>query len=225
MSARSTLLLVRHGHTISNGAGLHVPMMGWTDLALSSEGLRDARRVALELGHGIRPSVIYSSPLTRALVTASKIREACPAPLRMEPDLREINCGKAEGLSLTEVQKRYPEHWAQNLEQLDTEFRWPDGESYRELRARSVVALRRIATAHSEECVVIVTHAGVISQLVGWLYGLSAARWEPFRPRNGSITELGSEGGHFTMLRFDSLPRAALDETTGPDSASPRSAA
>jgi broad specificity phosphatase PhoE len=149
-------------------------------------------------------------------------------PIRVDLDLREINCGLAEGLTLEAVRVRYPDHWRRNLEQRDPEFRWPGGECYRELRERSIAAIRRIADEHRGERVLIVTHAGVISQLVGVVHGSSPARWEDFRPRNGSITELHVSSRHFTIQRFDDLPSEeepalAEDIALQPASCRPRS--
>jgi broad specificity phosphatase PhoE len=125
----------------------------------------------------------------------------------VEARLCEIDCGAADGLSVRAVQERYPREWARNLEEVDPDFRWPGGESYRELRARSLCAVRDIAAAHRGQRVVVVTHAGVISQLLGWLAGHSAARWSPLRPRNGSVTELAWCDHHAPRaISIDLLP-------------------
>jgi broad specificity phosphatase PhoE len=54
-----------------------------------------------------------------------------------------------------------------------------------------------------------VTHAGVISQIVGALHGTSAARWELWRPRNGSVTEVRWQDGRGALVFFDRLPSPA----------------
>lgn len=205
----STLVLIRHGHTAANAEGLHVPMSGWTDLPLSDQGVVDAVRVARQLAVEPAATAAYTSPLQRARHTAQVILDERPMSLALEPDLREIYCGEAEGLPLHEVCRRYPQLWGQNLAENDTEFRWPAGESYRELRERSLAAVQRIASIHPGERVVVVTHTGVISQLVGSIQGVSPACWSRFRPRNGSITELRVCSGKLELVRFDALPSDA----------------
>lgn len=222
MSSEGTILLVRHGHTASNGEGLHVPMVGWADVPLTAQGDADAERVAARLRSERCPSFVYTSPLRRAFATARAIHEACGASLRVDADLREIHCGDADGLPLEEVQRRYPDHWRRNLEQRDPEFRWPGGECYLELRQRALAAVWRIARAHPGRRVAVVTHAGVISQVLGAIHGVSAARWEAFRARNGSITELLVLPERLVVIRFDDVPEPGeILEASG----SPRSAA
>jgi broad specificity phosphatase PhoE len=131
---------------------------------------------------------LYSSPLTRAAETA----RAAPEPLqaRFLKSLAEIHCGFAEGLPLHQVRRIFPDHWRRNSAQDNEEFRWPGGETYRFFRRRVLRAIRGIARRHPGGKVLIVTHAGVVNQVLGWLAGQSAARWENFRPGNTGITEL-----------------------------------
>ena len=49
----------------------------------------------------------------------------------------------------------------------------------------------------------MVTHAGVISQVVGALHGINAARWEAFRVGNASITRMQWQGGAGVVSCFD----------------------
>ena len=191
----TSLLLVRHGHTAGNDGGMDAPMAGWADLPLSARGVAEAQKLAERLAREAEGAPLYASPLERAQRTAALIGEAIHSVVLLDDALREIGCGEADGLPLAQVRSRFPEAWAGNLRHDDPGFRWPGGESYEELRARSVDAATRIASGHPGGRVVVVTHAGVISQLVGWIRGVSPARWDLFRPRNGSITELVLRGG------------------------------
>lgn len=202
----TTFLLVRHGHTAENGIGTHVRMSGWTDVPLSDRGEAEASAIAAYLGREGRPEVIYSSPLRRARSTAAPIARSCGVKVVLEPGLREINCGAADGLSLEAVKQRYPDEWGRNMAQDDPDFRWPGGESYRELRERCLSTLRALCAAHPSGRVVLVTHAGVISQVLGSLEGTSPACWEALRPRNGSVTELLWCEDSVRRVRFDWRP-------------------
>ena len=101
------------------------------------------------------------------------------------------------------MQRRYPRPWRRNLAQTDQAFCGPGGESYRAFRARCLAAIRQIAAAHPGQRVLVVTHAGVITQVVGALAGTSAARWGAFRTANANITELRWWGVGGTVMRFD----------------------
>jgi broad specificity phosphatase PhoE len=112
--------------------------------------------------------------------------------LSPKPDeaLREIHCGALEGMPIAAVQRTHADLWQRNVAQNDDEFTWPGGESYRGFRTRVTDAMARIATAHAGQRVAVVTHAGVISQVLGTLRGRPAAQWQHDRPEPLSATEV-----------------------------------
>jgi broad specificity phosphatase PhoE len=199
----TTLLLLRHGHTAANDHGRDVPMSGWTDVPLSASGLVEADALAERVAREAPPAAVYSSPLLRARHTAEALGRRLGLPVELRADLREIHCGTVDGVPIREVQRRFPREWARNERQEDAEFRWPGGESYAEFRARCLAALDAIARAHPSGRVAVVTHAGLVSQVVGWLGGLSPARWHQGRPGNASISELAWSARGARLLRFD----------------------
>lgn len=201
MSVR--LVLIRHAHTEGNGGGLGRPILqGRADLPLSRRGRRQVRLLEQRLRNGARFSAIYSSPLRRARETAAALARSGLGPLRFCPMLQEIDCGVLDGMPLDEVQRRFPRVWAANLTQSDELFSWPGGETYRDFRVRCLRALMTFTSRHQGP-IALVTHAGVIGQILGALAGTSPARWEGFRPGNTAITEIDWAGGSGTVLRFD----------------------
>lgn len=197
------LVLIRHGHTTGNGGAPVTRMSGWTDLPLSDKGWRQAELLRRRMEAGAPFAAIYSSPLQRARDTALGLCAAGLGPLRLHEGLREIHCGDADGMPLDEVQRLYPEQWAANLRQDDEDFRWPGGESYREFRERCLGAIRAIAAAHPGERVAVITHSGVITQLIGAIQGASAACWERFRADNTALTEVDWTGERGILVRFN----------------------
>ncbi|MPZ76319.1 MAG: histidine phosphatase family protein [Deltaproteobacteria bacterium] len=197
------LIVIRHGHIAANGGELHAPMAGWTDLSLSPRGLLETEQLRQHLAGGMRFEAIYSSSLSRATDTARPLADAGLGPLHLCPALREINCGEMDGVPIAEIQHRFPELWRENRRQAREDFRWPGGESYREFRDRCLATVRGIAADHLSGRVAIVTHAGVISQIVGSICGLSPACWEPFRPGNASVSELAWHGLGGVIVSFD----------------------
>jgi broad specificity phosphatase PhoE len=200
----TTIVLVRHGHVADNDADSQSRLLGWTDPPLSPHGRTQARAVA-ELLAGEPPcSAIYASPLRRAWDTATTVGVALRVGPRRYDGLREICCGWLDGLPLADIRASFPALWHRNLAQADDRFAWPGGESYRDFRLRVLQGIRALANAHLGERIVLVTHAGVITQLLGALYGESAARWESFRVANASVSELRwplSGGGE--LVRFN----------------------
>jgi broad specificity phosphatase PhoE len=178
-------------------------MAGWADVPLSARGRLEIERLREHLARGPRFEAIYSSPLSRASDTAQLLVAVGLGPLRLLAALKEINCGDVDGLPVSEVQRRFPELWRENCDQQREDFRWPGGESYREFRHRCVAAVRSIAARHPSGRVAIITHAGVISQIIGYISGVSPARWGLFRPGNASLTELAWRGSSAVVVSFD----------------------
>jgi broad specificity phosphatase PhoE len=194
------LILVRHAQTASNGGDPDPRLSGWTDLPLSPAGREQVGKLQRHFHHQPPADALYSSPLERARDTAWAIVHASRTPVRLLDDLREIGCGDVDGMHVSEVKRLWPELWEENLRQENEHFRWPGGESYLEFRERSLNTVRSIVSAHPGERVIVVTHAGVISQVLGTLHKLSSACWARFRPENASLTEL-------EWTRLEDVPR------------------
>lgn len=197
----TTLLLLRHAHTEANEHGSTPRMAGWCDIPLSEQGgaqLDALRRVSF----GDLAPLVYSSTSPRALRTAAAAARGRPVvPLR---SLREICCGEVDGWLIAEVAERLPDLWRRNLAQDDPGFSWPGGESYEAFRRRILRALRGIAARHRGARVLVITHAGAIAQVAGYVKGTSPARWEADRPANCSVTtvEVDDDGG-IRIAEFD----------------------
>ena len=182
-------------------------LCGWHDTPLSPVGVRQAACLAEHL-RTEAVEAVYASTLTRARETARKLARVWRVETFYLSDLCEISCGQVDGLPLGIVQNTFSELWQRNLAHTDDEFRWPGGESYREFRTRVVAAVERIAVAHSGQRVAVVTHAGVVSQIMGALTGTSPARWDLWRPGNCSVTEIRWRIHHGHVVRFDWRPAA-----------------
>ena len=147
----TTLLLVRHGETDWNAVGR---LQGHTDRPLSDFGRRQARQLAEGLD-GDELEAIYSSDLARARETAELVGERLRLPVVLDPDLREKDWGTWEGLTSVERDR--------------VEF---VGESTQAHQERILGALRRIAEAHPDGRVLVVTHGGSMRRVqtaaLGW---------------------------------------------------------
>src|SRR4051812_32922694 len=93
------LYLVRHGETAFNRESR---WQGHRDTTLTAFGEAQARAAArrLEREH---PTALYTSPLTRALRTATVIGNAVGLEPEPRDDLREVDVGSWEGLTADEV--------------------------------------------------------------------------------------------------------------------------
>ena len=102
------VVLVRHGRTPHNNLGLFT---GWEDPPLAEEGVEDAKRAGhLLKRHGFEFDVVYTSQLTRAIMTASHILDAlgCPwLPLVKSWRLNERMYGALTGKSKRMIETEY----------------------------------------------------------------------------------------------------------------------
>jgi broad specificity phosphatase PhoE len=196
---RTTIVLVRHA-VVEQSPASH-RMFGWTDVELSEQGRRQADMIAARLKDLAPGTPIYASTLARARATAGAIADG--RPVRLLHSLKEINCGKVDGWPVKRVQNEYPSLWKANFRYENDDFCWPGGESYRRFRIRALRVLRAIVSLHRGETVVVVTHSGLISQVVGYIQGFPPARWGEYRAGHASITTVASDGERGKLIRFD----------------------
>lgn len=156
-------------------------------------------------GHAVAPDALHTSPLRRASETAAVCARRWGVPPCNDLALKEIHCGALEGLPLEHIQRTHPALWARNKSQDDDAFRWPCGESYAEFRARVLGGLARLAARHPGGTVAVITHSGLISQVLGTLRGERAAAWERDRPDPLSATTVLWNGADpSVLLEFNS---------------------
>ncbi|MSP23609.1 MAG: 2,3-diphosphoglycerate-dependent phosphoglycerate mutase [Myxococcales bacterium] len=95
----STLILLRHGESEWNALNLFT---GWTDVPLSSKGRDEAREAGRMMANaGIRPTVVHTSLLKRAVTTANLALEEMGLewlPVRRSWRLNERHYGALQGL-------------------------------------------------------------------------------------------------------------------------------
>jgi broad specificity phosphatase PhoE len=197
----SHLLLIRHAASdcTLNGQTL---LCGSYDAPVSSAGRAEIERLSARLASD-PATALYSSSLQRAILTADAAPPALRARMRVLRSLAEVNCGLLDGLAIESVRRDHAAIWAENEAQTNPDFRWPGGETYKHFRRRVLRTVRAIARKHPGERVLVVTHAGVINQILGTIAAQSAARWENFRPGNATITEVIWKGDTGRVAAFD----------------------
>lgn len=152
----TTLLLIRHGHTIG---GEERRYKGHIDVELSERGEKAMQRLAEDLA-GLDIDAVYCSDLKRATKSASIVSAALGLEPLVVSALRERNFGRWEGMSFDEISAAYPEEfsrWAQD----PLRFSPPAGESTVEVELRTLSALRSLIDRHRGGMFCIVAHGGV----------------------------------------------------------------
>lgn len=150
------LILVRHGRTAANAAGL---LQGRADHPLDEVGQAQAARIAVALGDVDR---VVSSPLLRARETAAHLGRA----VEIDDRWSELDYGEFEGRPLHEVSAQDWARW-----RADPHFAPPGGESLLALHERVCAALVDLADAARRDTVVVVAHVSPIKSAVAWALG------------------------------------------------------
>ncbi|MGB3634620.1 MAG: histidine phosphatase family protein, partial [Rubrobacteraceae bacterium] len=189
MPKRQELILIRHGQSTANAAGV---WQGRLDFPLSDTGRQQAYHAGKALA-ATRFDALYASPLSRAYETAEIIaRESgFGGVVTAEPGLVERAGGLLEGTTREERESRIPE-LMQKLSTLPEEERWSvvGAETDEEVLTRFTAAMSGIRTRHvAGSRVVVVSHGGSMRAFLRYLLGqeiLADSRRAP----NASITRL-----------------------------------
>lgn len=185
--------LARHGETEWNRTGR---MQGHTGVPLNAEGRHQATRLAGRL-RNVEFSAIYASDLARAAETARIIADGRDLAVTPDSDLREFSCGEWEGLTLEEVETRYPGVLAERIE-AGGNMGWsaPGGENAIDAiqRVRRFSA-RESASHEPGENILVVGHGGSLRALAVCLLDLADDDFWKFRVDNTALAIVSDHDG------------------------------
>lgn len=194
------ILVARHGQTEWNREGRQ---QGRLDSPLTSLGRGQARAVA-ELLRGFSVDGALSSPMGRALETASTISEALGVPLIIIEDLAELDLGEISGLTWTEFEARHPGA-RQTRSKNWYHWEFPGGESCAVAEERAVTALRLVENSGFERPV-IVAHEMINRMLLKVLLDLDVDAARALTHPNDVIYEVDVEAFTASMHKARQLP-------------------
>jgi broad specificity phosphatase PhoE len=190
------LILIRHGETNWN---LTQKCQGFSDIELNQNGRRQIKELAQSL-KSEEISAVYSSDLRRAKDTAVQIAKFHNLSINVDPDLREMNQGKFEGLSFIEIRELYSElltEWRKDPESV----RIPGGETLIEVQERAWKSVQRIIKTHHNENVVAVSHNFTIITLLCKFKGIGLREFFNFKIKAASKNIVSINKGSFKIDR------------------------
>jgi len=172
-----SLIVWRHGETDHNASGI---WQGQLDTALSDKGREQALTAAAALA-AYKPSVIVSSDLQRAAVTARSLASLVDVRVRYDERLREIHAGLWQGMTAGDVAEQFPVEQAALLAGEDIQ-RGVHGESLGQVAERTRAAADELlADLAPGDCAVIATHGVAGRTVVASLVGLDQhTAWQSF---------------------------------------------
>ena len=161
----TSLVLLRHGET-EHTREKRFSGSGGADPALSDAGIEQAAAAArlISSTEDLRPSLVVTSPLTRARQTAEIVAAEVGCDLRMDEGLAECAFGEWEGRTFAEVDQMWPDELAAWL--ASTAVAPPGGESFDALELRLGRTRERLLATHRGETLVLVAHVTPIKSLV-----------------------------------------------------------
>lgn len=188
------LILLRHGRTKANAAGL---LQGRIDPGLDDLGVAQARAAAQHIGDVDR---VISSPLVRAQQTAAALGK----PIETDERWIELDYGDWDGTPVKSVHRDTWTAWRSDLT-----FRPPNGETLAELSTRVRTALDELLLQAADETIVVVSHVSPIKAATAWALGVDdSATWNMFLGQASTTTiAIGPNGPRLVQFNMtDHLP-------------------
>ena len=197
---KTTVYLIRHGESVGN---LNRICLGHTDLDLTELGHKQAKCTADALSE-VEISAIYSSDLVRAVHTAEPHALKRDLYITKNADFRELFFGDWENASVLMLKERFHEQFMIGWRQNFGTFTAPNGESVVEMAERMARGLKKAATEHPGEKILVTSHAAAIRALWGKISGHEPHEWAdayPF-PTNASYSVLEYDGESLVPVSY-----------------------
>ncbi|MEV0041114.1 histidine phosphatase family protein [Streptomyces sp. NPDC056909] len=192
----ATLILVRHGRSTANTAGV---LAGWTPgVALDERGAAQAAALPERLA-GVPIAAVVTSPLQRCRETLQPLLDARPGlEARADDRIGECQYGDWSGRKLAEL---VDEPLMTVVQQHPSAAAFPGGESMRAMQTRAVEAVRdwnvRVEEEHGEDAVFLMcSHGDIIKALVADALGMHLDLFQRIHVDPCSVTAI-----RYTRLR------------------------
>ena len=205
----TTVCFVRHGETDAN---ITDRLQGQSDVPLNAQGLAQAELVAARLKD--EPfDVIFSSDLSRALVTAEKI--ASGRPVIPSVELREWNFGRWQGMLLQEILRDYPGEFSL-FKSGSLDFEPPEGESAGRFLERAEKFMEMLVRKYSGRRILCVSHGGFIKQTLKVVLGIRTFRSLPACENTAICRYAAKEGNVWQLVSWnDAAHLKSFNRSTG----------
>jgi alpha-ribazole phosphatase/probable phosphoglycerate mutase len=163
--------MIRHGQVVGYD---RFPAVGHTDIDITEVGTLQMEHLAERL-RLVNLKAIYASDLKRSVKGAQIIARHHNVPIVSLPELREMYFGAWEGLSMSEIQERYPGELERRKDDLSN-YRTPgNGESVKALFERIIPCLQGILDDLKGSDILLVGHGGVNRVILCHALGLDLA--------------------------------------------------
>lgn len=184
----TTVLLVRHGRTTANEAGV---LAGWTEgVSLDETGQVQARALAGRLSP-VPLAAVVTSPLQRCRETTDLLLDGRDAPVYPDDRVGEVRYGEWSGQQLKKLAKEPLWKVVQSHPSAMT-FPGEGGESLRAMADRAVDAVRdwnsRLGGEKGDAVYAVVSHGDVIKAILADALGMHLDQFQRLVVDPGSVS-------------------------------------
>jgi phosphoserine phosphatase len=189
------IILTRHGHV----EGITpARFRGRLDLKLTALGHRQIAATSRRINAAWRIAAIYTSPMSRCVITAQAIAASSGLTPSALPGLNDIDYGEWQGLTREEAEARWPDAVASwyRAPQL---VRPEGGETLQDVLARAASMLRDVVARHRDDTIVLVGHDSVNRVILMHALDLPLSRYWALMQEPCAINELDFVQGSFAI--------------------------
>lgn len=224
---RTRLHLVRHGETEWHADNRYAGAE--SDIDLTELGRAQARSLAAWAERRTFSALVVS-PVRRARETAAPVERATGLDAQVEPELREVGFGVAEGRTVAELVADDPAMVDRFRDDPDR-HPFPGAERPADAARRAGDRLRALAREHRGGDVLVIAHNTVLRLALCELLGLPVGDYRRLFPRleNAAVSEvrLDTDVGTAALLRLNApthadVPPAPPSDPTPAPPARPR---
>ena len=189
----TTFLLLRHAHSVANKAGILAGQL--EGIGLSKDGIAQVNKLTSSF-ENLKIDRIISSPMQRCLETVEGIARSKRKRISIDKRLIEMNYGSWSGKKLSKLSRM--KEW-KVIQTKPSAFRFPQGESFKELEERIESLLKDLSRKYPKETILIITHGDIVKIAASLTVGSGLNNFQKFAVDPCSLTTL-SWGSKARML-------------------------
>jgi broad specificity phosphatase PhoE len=197
----TTVYIIRHAE--KEKGDFFNPRLRHQDQPISQKGRLDSQKLWSYFSDK-QVSAIYVSGYQRTGQTIEHVAKQLGITPVIDERLNELDSGDLDPLSDEEIQERYPDFWKAYRERT-ADFRFPGGETGEEACHRIADFLEEKRLFHADENILLVTHEGLIRQLMCHIMNIPVYKRGNFYIDLCGITEITyqPEYKNWKLLRFN----------------------
>jgi broad specificity phosphatase PhoE len=189
----TTFLVLRHAHSVANNEGILAGQL--EGIGLSKDGIAQVKKLTSSF-ENLKIDRIISSPMQRCLETVEGIARSKRKRISIDERLIEMNYGSWSGKKLSKLGRM--KEW-KVIQTKPSAFRFPQGESFKELEERIESLLKDLSRKYPKETILIITHGDIVKIAASLTVGSGLNNFQKFAVDPCSLTTL-SWGSKARML-------------------------